>query len=141
MASGNVSTDTLFKGGADNVLPTINPTGVGGNAATYMNGGKRQKKQQGGALAFSELKGGKRSRKQQQEKLQEGGALAFTELKGGAALTPADFKGGDASADLPKQSGGKRTSKKRRSAKKSHKRKSTTVKSLVKGLFGLFKKQ
>lgn len=139
MASGTGSTDTLFKGGADNVLPTINPNGVGGNAATYMNGGKRQqKKQQGGALAFSELKGGKRSRKQQQS-----GALEFSELKGGAALSPADFKAGDTAEQL-KQAGGKGTDKKRKSSKKSHKRRSTkrtTVKSLVKGLFGVFKKR
>jgi hypothetical protein len=102
-------------------------------------GGKRQKKQQGGShLAFSELKGGKRSRKQQQKQLQEGGALAFSELKGGAALSPADFKGGDVAT--PKQAGGR----KRRSAKKSHRRRSgkrSTVKSMVKGLFGIFKKK
>jgi hypothetical protein len=135
MATGTGSTDTHFKAGADNILPTTNPTGLAGNAATYMNGGKRQqKKQEGGALAFSELKGGKRSRKQQQ-----GGALAFSELKGGAALSPADFKTGDAAEQL-KQAGGK----KRKSSKKSHKRRSTkrtTVKSLVKGLFGVFKKR
>lgn len=105
-------------------------------------GGKRKKKQQqqqkqqgGSHLAFSELKGGKRSRKQQQ-KQQEGGALAFSELKGGAALNPADFKGGES----PKQCGGR----KRRSAKKSHRRRSgkrSTVKSMVKGLFGIFKKK
>jgi hypothetical protein len=124
--SGNGSTNVEFKAG--DVLPATTETGLGGNASKYMNGGKRQqKKQQGGALAFSELKGGKRSRKQQKE-LQEGGALAFSELKGGAALSPAVFKGG----------------KKRKSAKKSHKRRSTkrtTVKSLVKGLFGIFKKR
>jgi len=102
-------------------------------------GGKRQKKQkqQGGShLAFSELKGGKRSRKQQQKQLQEGGALAFSELKGGAALNPADFKGGESQ----KQCGGR----KRRSAKKSHRRRSgkrSTMKSMVKGLFGIFKKK
>jgi hypothetical protein len=100
-------------------------------------GGKRQQKkqQQGGALAFSELKGGKRSRKQQN--LQEGGALAFSELKGGAALNPADFKAG---GESQKQCGGR----KRRSAKKSHRRRSgkrSTMKSMVKGLFGIFKKK
>jgi hypothetical protein len=105
-------------------------------------GGKRQKKQQqqkqqgGSHLAFSELKGGKRSRKQQQKQLQEGGALAFSELKGGAALSPSDFMGGES----PKQCGGR----KRRSAKKSHRRRSgkrSTMKSMVKGLFGIFKKK
>jgi hypothetical protein len=146
------------------------PEGSEGFEVPKLLGGKRSKKQQqkelqeGGALAFSELKGGRRSKKQQKTDLQEGGALAFSELKalkggrrskkqqpemmGGSALSPATVGGADHTPPSTlgglKQAGGKGTSRKRRSAKKSHRRRSskrTTVKSMVKGLFGIFKKK
>ena len=71
-------------------------------------------------------KGGKRSRKQQQ-----GGALAFSELKGGA-LAFSELKGGK-----KKRS---RKSSRKTSRKTSKPRGKKTMKNMIKGLFGIFKK-
>ena len=116
--AGNGSTETSFKAGS--VLPHNAGTSGGFNSSMYVSkGGKRSRQQQeGGALAFSELKGGKSRQEQQQ---QQGGALAFSELKGG------------------KKRRSRKTSRKS-SRKTSSKRGKKTMKTMLKGLFGVFKK-
>ena len=110
--SGNGSTETSFKAGS--VLPHVVGTAGGFKPSEYASKGGKKSRQEGGALAFSELKGGK-SRQQQ-----EGGALAFSELKGG------------------KKKRSRKTSKK--SSKKTSRRGKKTMKTMLKGLFGIFKK-
>lgn len=94
--AGNGSTETSFKAGS--VLPHDAGTAGGFNSSMYVS------------------KGGKRSRQQQQ-----GGALAFSELKGG------------------KKRRSRKTSRKS-SRKTSSKRGKKTMKTMLKGLFGVFKK-
>jgi hypothetical protein len=108
--SGTGSTETDFKAGS--VLPNEVVTAGGFKPSDYASKGGRKSRQQqeGGALAFSELKGG---------------ALAFSELKGG------------------KKKRSRKTSRKtsRKSSKKtSNKRGKKTLKTMIKGLFGIFKK-
>lgn len=97
--SGNGSTETSFNAGS--VLPHVVDTAGGFKPSEYVS------------------KGGKRSRQQQ-----EGGSLAFSELKGG------------------KKKRSRKTSKtSRKTSKKTSKRRGKkTMKTMLKGLFGIFKK-
>jgi hypothetical protein len=64
---GNGSTETTFKAG--NVLPNTVNTAGGFNPSLYVSkGGKKSRQQHGGALAFSELKGGKKTSRKTSKK-------------------------------------------------------------------------
>jgi hypothetical protein len=93
--SGNGSTETSFK--AESVMPHVVDTAGGFKPSEYVSkGGKSRQQQEGGSLAFSELKGGKKKRS-------------------------------------------RKTSKK--SSKKTSKRRGKkTMKTMLKGIFGIFKK-
>jgi hypothetical protein len=58
--AGNGSTFTKFNGG--NVLPQNAGSAAGFIPGNYASKGGKKQQQQGGALAFSELKGGKKKR-------------------------------------------------------------------------------
>lgn len=91
--SGNGSTETSFKAGS--VMPHVVDTAGGFNPSVYESKGGKKSRQEGGSLAFSELKGGKKKRS-------------------------------------------RKTS--RKSSKKTSRRGKKTMKTMLKGLFGIFKK-